>query len=128
MSTTHERTQDRIKVMQLNVNKSDLCMHDLLHSAASDADIIAIQEPYIDFLGRTRALRHLHVVYPPRHRDQWEQVTTRSIILVNDRLLTDSWTALEVDHPDVTAVQLVGDFGTLRIFNIYNDCNNDEAV
>ncbi|KAJ3746913.1 hypothetical protein EV360DRAFT_57296, partial [Lentinula raphanica] len=94
-------------------------MHDLLHSAASKADIIAIQEPYIDFLGRTRALQHLHVIYPPRHRDQWERVTTQSIILVNNRLLTDSWTALEVDHPDVTAVQLVGDFGTLRIFNVY---------
>ncbi|KAJ3845296.1 hypothetical protein F5878DRAFT_523966, partial [Lentinula raphanica] len=94
-------------------------MHDLLHSEASEADIIAIQEPYIDFLGRTRALRHLHVIYPPHHRDQWEEVTTRSIILVNSRLLTDSWTALNVDHPDVTAIQLIGDYGTLRLFNIY---------
>ncbi|KAJ3792546.1 hypothetical protein GGU11DRAFT_693293, partial [Lentinula aff. detonsa] len=64
MNSPAKRIQDRLKVMQINVNKSDLCMHDILHSDASDADIIAIQEPYIDFLGRTRALRHLHVIYP----------------------------------------------------------------
>ncbi|KAJ3991632.1 hypothetical protein F5050DRAFT_1581069, partial [Lentinula boryana] len=94
-------------------------MHDILHSTAKDTDIIAIQEPYIDHLGRTRALRHLHVVYPTRHRDCWEQVTTRSVIMVNNRLLTNSWDTIDIDHPDVTAIQLVGNFGTLRIFNIY---------
>ncbi|KAJ3979256.1 hypothetical protein F5890DRAFT_1449340, partial [Lentinula detonsa] len=94
-------------------------MHNFLHGTESKADIIAIQEPYIDFLGRTRALRHLHVIYPKRHRDQWKERTTRSLLMVNKRLLTESWTALSIDHPDVTAIQVTGNYGTIRVFNVY---------
>ncbi|KAJ3979734.1 hypothetical protein F5890DRAFT_1420877 [Lentinula detonsa] len=62
--TIRTKIQDRLTIQQLNTNKSDICMHDFLHGTESKADIIAIQEPYIDFLGRTRALAHLHVIYP----------------------------------------------------------------
>ena len=43
------------------------------------------------------------------------------MILVNAKISSNSWTALAVDCPDITAIQLTGEWGTLRIFNIYND-------
>jgi hypothetical protein len=33
-----------------------------------------------------------------------------------------------VDSPDVVGVQVVGEQGTLRIINIYNDCEKDDAM
>ncbi|KAF5392001.1 hypothetical protein D9757_003364 [Collybiopsis confluens] len=103
-------------------------MQDMLHGEAKNAHLIMVQEPYIDFLGRTRALPHLRVIYPLHHLDRWKTKTSRSIILVNSCLPTDSWTSLDIDHPDITAVQIVGSFGTFRAFSIYNDNNNDGAI
>ena len=123
-----KNASDRLTILQLNTNKSDKCMHDFLQG--NDAGVIAIQEPYIDFLGCTRALPHLRVVYPTQHLDNYAKPTTRtrSLLLLNTKLPTDCWTQLPIDSPDVTAVQLTGEFGTLRIFNIYNDGENDNAL
>jgi hypothetical protein len=43
------------------------------------------------------------------------------MILVNAKISSNSWTALSVDCPDITGIQINGEWGTVRIFNIYND-------
>lgn len=126
--TAQEIPEDRLTIVQINTNKSDDCMHDFLHGDWTGASVITIQEPYIDFLGRTRALPHHHVIYPFRHRDEFNTKTSHSVILVNTRLSTGNWTQLNIDSPDAMALQLTGTFGTIRIFNIYLDGNNDDTT
>jgi len=49
-------------------------------------------------------------------------------MLINRQISTDAWTPIPIDSPDITAVQLQGDFGTIRIINIYNDCNYNDSL
>ncbi|KAJ3886211.1 hypothetical protein GG344DRAFT_57875, partial [Lentinula edodes] len=95
-------------------------MHDFLRG--TNADIFAIQEPYIDSKGRTRSLPHLRVVYPTGHVEHFgdsDRPKARSLIMMHTRIQTKRWTQLTVDSPDITAIQVITDIGTIRIFNIY---------
>ena len=86
---------ETLKIWQQNVNKSMGAQQAMLHRLLDDNvpyDIVAIQEPCIDFLKLTRALPHWRVVYPHRHHDATSQV--RSVTLVNDRLSTNAWAAI----------------------------------
>lgn len=103
-------------------------MQEFPHGDAGNADIIAIQEPYIDFLRASRLLCHHIAVYPIGHLDNFANNKTRSLLLINTHIFTGSWTQLHVMSPDLTAIQIVRPFGTIWIFNIYNNCINDEAV
>ncbi|KAJ3990857.1 hypothetical protein F5050DRAFT_1582352, partial [Lentinula boryana] len=108
--------------MQLNTNKSDNATHDFLKSDRGRADILAIQEPYIDSKGRTRALPHLRVIYPTGHVEHFGSPTrprTRSLIMIHTRIATNNWTQLDIQCADMTAIQLTTTSGTYRIFNIY---------
>jgi exonuclease III len=115
-----------LRIWQQNINKSLEGQSDLLVSLKMDYDVCLIQEPYIDFKGKTRANPHWSVIYPETHNTNHK--ATRSLILVNTRLKSDSWTHIPFDSPDVTGIQLVGDFGTLRLINIYNDCNHNDSL
>ncbi|KAE9407130.1 hypothetical protein BT96DRAFT_751434, partial [Gymnopus androsaceus JB14] len=117
-----------LTIMQLNTNKSDISTHDFLHGKGGNAGIVAIQEPHIDFLGNARPPPHHITIYPINHKQQYKETPTRSILLVNSKISTGSWTQLRINSPDVTAIQMTTEIGTIRIFNIYNDCGNDEAI
>lgn len=69
-----------LQICQLNVNKSNTAQSAFLHDIAS-FNIVAIQEPHIDFLKNTRAWTNWKVFYPTNHKDN--NTTTRSIILMN---------------------------------------------
>ena len=43
-------------------------------------------------------------------------------------LFTNDWKQIPIPHPDITAVEISGPFGTLRILNIYNNCNNNDSL
>jgi predicted secreted protein len=59
------RNARHFRIWQQNVAKSSVVQHDVLANAnPKDWDIIAIQEPYMDFLGLTRANPHWNVIYP----------------------------------------------------------------
>jgi exonuclease III len=51
-----------------------------------------------------------------------------SIILLRALLCTDNWTQIDFPSSDVTAVQLMGTWGKLSIFNIYNDCEHNNTI
>jgi len=123
----HEQTQRMLQIWQQNVNKSLLSQLDLLQSLKRNVyDVCAIQEPHIDFQGNTRANHNWTTIYPNTHKTHPNN--TRSVILINTNLLTDAWKQIEFDHPDITAVEITGQFGTLRVINVYNDGNNNNAL
>jgi len=70
-----------------------------------------IQEPYIDFQGNTQANRNWTTIYPNTHKTHPD--STRSVTLINTNLLTDAWKQIDFDHPDIMAVEIMGQFGTL---------------
>jgi hypothetical protein len=111
----------RLRIWQQNMNRSLEAQLDFLHSLKpSHYNMAAIQEPYIDFLGNSRATPHWIRVYPPKHHE--DPKATRSIILVNKTLIsTNAWTQLPVDSPDITAISIDSSIGTLHLYNIYNN-------
>jgi len=116
-----------LRIWQQNVNRSRNAQEDLLESLkAKRFDICAIQEPCIDSFNNTRANSKWRVVYPNTHYTNPKK--TRSILLVNVSVLTNTWKALNTNSGDVTAIQLQTNTGTINIFNIYNDINNDDAL
>jgi endonuclease/exonuclease/phosphatase family metal-dependent hydrolase len=41
---------------------------------------------------------------------------------------SNAWTQIDIDSPDVVGIQIVGEQGTLRLINIYNDCEKDNTM
>ncbi|KAI0261467.1 hypothetical protein BC834DRAFT_785227, partial [Gloeopeniophorella convolvens] len=117
-----------LTIWQQNVVKSPTCQHDLISSATLMHDnininIIALQEPAINFKNQTIASRDWTPIYPMMHEKNPEQ--TRLLLLVRATLLTNNWQQIEFQSGDVTAIKIQGEWGTLYLFNIYNDCEHD---
>ncbi|KII85398.1 hypothetical protein PLICRDRAFT_60623, partial [Plicaturopsis crispa FD-325 SS-3] len=109
------------------LNKSKRAHFDLINSAYhKDYDILALQEPYIDALGNTKANPKWRVVYPSSHPADGS--TVRSVLLVNTRLDTNHWRQLSVPSNDITAIQFTGEFGTMSLINVYNDCTHSRTL
>ena len=118
-----------LAIWQQNLNKSPNCQHGLLSSgrlAKHNIDIIALQEPSINFLNKTIATRDWVPLYPTSHEKQPEK--TRSIILIRGNLLTENWEQIDFMSGDVTALRIKEKWGTLTIFNVYNDCEHDDTL
>ena len=117
----------QLRIWQQNMDKSLDAQSDFLHSLHHEQyDLAMIQEPYIDFRGKTRATPHWHAIYPSLHRTTEE--TTRAVILVSAHLPSNSWTQIPIPSTDVVGVQLHGDFGTIRFINVYNDGAHNRAL
>ncbi|KAJ7140151.1 hypothetical protein C8R43DRAFT_892918, partial [Mycena crocata] len=117
----------RLRIWQQNLNKNlNSQIHCLTAAKPEVYDLILIQEPHIDFRGVSRSNPRFASVYPTLHSRQ--PSSSRSLILVNTRLPSSSWTAIPIDSPGVTAIELKGEYGALRIINVYNDCNHNDAL
>lgn len=122
-----ECPQKPLQFQQQNMNKSLISQLDLLASLRRDEyDICAIQEPYINFNGKTHANRQWTTIYLNTHKVH--PGATRAVILVNANIPTDNWKQIHIQHPDIMAIEMTGDFGTLHILNIYNDCKNNSSL
>ncbi|KAF8193036.1 hypothetical protein BJ912DRAFT_848521, partial [Pholiota molesta] len=113
------RTQ-QLKIWQQNTRKSSEAQFMTLHAVQPDTDFICIQEPYIDFQGRTRATPGWYTIYPTKHKFT-NDIKTRSVILINKKISTNTWTQIDVDSLDITAIQIRSERGTINLYNIYND-------
>lgn len=125
----HENQAKRnpLRIWQQNVNKSLNAQLALLHEVTpNDVDLIFLQEPHIDHNKLTRALPAWHVIYPRRHHDYAEK--TRSIILVNRRLATNTWTDIEIQSPDITGLTLTLEHGIFHFFNMYLDGDDNRSL
>ncbi|KAJ7801032.1 hypothetical protein B0H13DRAFT_1672718, partial [Mycena leptocephala] len=124
---TRASAGQQIRIWGQNLNRSLRAQQDFTnHLNPNIYDIALIQEPYFDFRGVSRATRAFVSIYPTTHTTN--QKDTRSMILVNTRLPSTSWSTIAIPSPDITAIELVGTFGTVRIINVYNDCNHNKAI
>ena len=106
---------DKLSIWQQNVNKSPTCQHDLLSSdklIKENIDVLAIQEPALNFNNFTVASRDWTPVYPTTHGSNPR--STRSMLMIRAQISTDSWNQLDFDSGDVTAIQLNGSWGKLK--------------
>ncbi|KNZ72486.1 hypothetical protein J132_02997 [Termitomyces sp. J132] len=92
-----------------------------------DWDMLAIQEPYLNHLGNTKASSHWRVVYPRDHCCNGSSCS-RSVILINANISTDTYLILPVCSMDITAICLMGNFENLAVFNVYNNCTHNKAL
>ena len=128
MSYTIEPPPTRLHIWQQNLNKSDKAHYNLINPPLhKNWDVLALQEPYIDTLGNTKANSWWHVVYPLPHLTN--STIDRLVILVNAALDVNKWAQIPVeDSSDVSAIQLHTPKGHITIFNLYFDCNHSEAL
>ena len=120
---------DRLRIFQLNLNKSEKAHLDLINSAlGKNWDIILIQEPYLTYLGHIRTPNGFTSIFP-HDRLINQEATVRSVIWVNSALSTNSWKEVSITrNNDLTAVQIDAGTCKLTIFNIYNDCNHSNTL
>ncbi|KAF5375879.1 hypothetical protein D9615_008261 [Tricholomella constricta] len=122
------RTPSKLRIWQQNVRKSDLAQATVLNTARpEDWDVIALQEPFLDRLGNTKASPFWTVCYPYHHRRDGS-TRSRSVLLINSNIATDAYTLLNVPSTDITAVRFNGTHGHLSVFNVYNDCTHNDSL
>ena len=66
------------------------------------------------------------MVYPSNYHLPHDPI--RSIALINTNISTDAYCSLDIPHSDISAIRLSGDFSSCSIFNIYNDCTNNNTI
>lgn len=109
------------------MNKSYDAHHELLASAHNiNFDVIALQEPGINFTGLTCANHEWKVVYPDRHHDHPHE--TRSVLFISSKIPTNLWRAIATTSSDLTALLMTSNSGKVLIFNVYNDCNHSRTL
>ena len=101
-----------LHIQQQNTNKSLGAQDDLLMSLKRNIyDICAIQEPFIDFNGKSRANNQWFTVYPSTHNSAPNAM--RSILLINTNLLTNNWMQINIANPDISAIDLTTKIGNI---------------
>ena len=121
------RAPAKLCILQQNVHHSYTNQQYILqHTDPSRFDIILLQEPWFDKLGKSRANSHWRMVYPSNYYLPHDPI--HSIILINTNISTDTYCSLDIPHSDISVIRLSGDFGSCSIFNIYNDCTNNNTI
>jgi hypothetical protein len=118
-----------LAIWQQNLNKSPTCQHALISSgrlAKHNIDIITLQEPAINFLNKTIASRDWILLYPTTHDKNPEK--THTVTLFRGDILTERWEQLDFPSGDVTVLCIKEDWGTMTLFNIYNDCEHNATI
>jgi len=127
MSDTPAKPPRPLKIWQQNINASNVAQQHCLETMKDQqVDIALLQEPYVDPMGSSHANLSWHPIYPKGHQPHFNK--TRSLILVNTHLHTNSWAPIDMDSPDVTAIHIHGEHGIVEIFNIYNDCTHSNSL
>lgn len=117
-----------LRILQQNVNGSSTAQSEILNTNHNtETDIIALQEPYFDFQGMTRASREWIAVYPS-NKGKEGKPKVRSMMLVSTKIRSDSREELRTESNDLTIIRFQTNQGKLIVCNIYNDCNNDDAI
>src|ERR1700677_3279491 len=128
--TTHKAYEPptQLRIIQININKSNDGQTDFFINRINPNhyDIVLIQEPYFDYKKDSHISSKWIAIYPLHHLDN--PLCTHSLILMNAKISSNSWTALSINCPDITAICITGDWGTIRIFNIYNDQTHSRNI
>ena len=99
----------------------------LATASPSSWDILALQEPWFDHLGNSRANSKWNVIYPsPRGNNKSHP--PRSIILISTRFPSETITQIPVASNDITAIKIQTPNHTITIINIYNANDNNDSL
>ena len=122
------RSPTNIRIWQQIARKSMQNTNYILNIAdPSKYNLILIQEPWFGHLGKTWGTHNWCIVYPPSiYHNNHDPI--QLIILVNTNLSTNMYTTLDIPCSDILAICLRGDFSHCSIFNIYNDCINNNVT
>jgi hypothetical protein len=124
-TTTHG--ERKLSFWSQNLCRSNYAQQDWLVSLnARQYSIEFAQEPYIDFLGNSRANHTWVAIYPTTHRKNPKD--TRTYTLVHTSINQDQWAQIPVPSPDVTAIRLSDEHGDLYTFNVYLDQSHSDAL
>ncbi|KAG2121946.1 Endonuclease/exonuclease/phosphatase, partial [Suillus clintonianus] len=119
-----------LRIWQQNLRKSlNAWEHMLKNLDPESFDIACIQEPYFNPVNLANASnlgRFWDVVYPTNHHSQPDR--SKTLLLVNKRLSKNHWHIVPIHSPNVMAIEILGPFGKVRIYNIYNQCDNDSTL
>jgi hypothetical protein len=88
--------------------------------------VVAIQEPPINTFANTIASRDWIPIYPTTHSN--DPTKTCSLLLIRSTILTEKWQQVDFPSGDITVIQISGAWGTLTIYNIYNNCDNNDTI
>ena len=120
------RNHVTLRILQQNLNKSLPAQLDFLHSLPqTKANIIILQEPYIDKLDNTRALPGWITVYPSSHAIKPEE--TRTVTMINKSISSDTWTQVKIDSGNVILLKLITREAYIDLYNTYIDCNHSRT-
>lgn len=127
-SDTYNLNWDALRIWSQNLCRSNTAQQHWLSTLDPLLyDIGCAQENYKDFKGNSRANQRWFSIYPSTHARQPDK--TRSYMLVNRELRQDTWTQIEIDSPDITAIHLRTDaHGDLYLFNLYVDQGHSDAL
>ena len=115
------------RLLQINLNKSKNGQLELINAIKGNWDILAIQEPYINSVGNTRASQHWASYYPST-KLQPDHDPIRTVILINSKIQSEHIEQLHIASSDITAIKISAPNHSLTIFNIYNDCNHSRTI
>jgi len=129
MPELHQAPLNRLRILQLNLNKSEKAHHDLINrSLGKDWDILLIQEPYITKTGIIRTPNGYSLLYP-QDRYKKDAGKVRSVTMVSSGLATSSWKGINIPgNNDITITQITHQEQYLSIINIYNDCEDLKTI
>lgn len=95
-----------ICILQQNVNGSNTAQAEVVNTNHNkDVDIIALQEPYIDFKGSTRASREWVAIYPT-NTSNIDKGKTRAIMLISVKIKSDTWEEIKTNSNDLTIIKI----------------------
>src|SRR5882724_7904744 len=66
------------------------------------------------------------MLYPKVHYT--DPARTRSLMLVNKRIVTDTWSQIDLGSSDITVVQLQTEIGKVLIINMFNEGSQQLAI
>ncbi|KAG1759512.1 hypothetical protein EDD22DRAFT_782425, partial [Suillus occidentalis] len=92
-------------------------------------NIACIQEPYLNPVKLANASNlgcFWDVLYPTNHHNSPDH--TQTIILVNKRLSKNKWHTIKINSSNIMAIEILGDFGKVHIYNVYNLCDHDNVI
>lgn len=133
MQDTNETTPtacEDFKIWQQNLRKSANAWEHMIKNLDPNIyNITCIQEPYLNPVNLVNAsnLRQFwDVIYPTDHHTNARR--SQTIMLVNKKLSKNNWHIVPIKSPNVMAIEIIGTFGKVRLYNIYNPGDSEATL
>jgi len=129
MTTEFKPPLNRLRILQINLNKSHKAHLDLINGPLSKGwDIILIQEPYITPFSHIRTPNGFKQI-SPQDRLLDNSDPTCSVIWAHRKISSNTWKVMNIPgNNNISAIQIHTWDGQLNIFNVYNDCMHSRTL